>query len=163
MPPKADPRKYCAHCGVRMRRKRYNGRLEDLGVFNRRKYCDKRCMAADHADREVGKQGHLWRARRHRKDACERCGSSENLHVHHRDDNWRNDDIANLETLCGSCHLEHHWATGDRRDRAAGTRRVPVEGLQELEGFADDVADRLTAADRERLFGIIDTLRNVSP
>ena len=36
--------KYCEYCGKKLERKRYNGRLEDFGVFNRRKYCNKDCM-----------------------------------------------------------------------------------------------------------------------
>lgn len=146
-----------------MRRKRYNGRLEDLGVFQRRKYCDKRCMATDHNEREVGKSAHLWRARRHRRDACERCGSTSDLHVHHKDGDWRNDAIDNLETLCGPCHLKHHWDTDGRRSRAGSTRRVPLEAVQELEGFAETVAADLDPSDAEWLFRIVDLMRAVKP
>lgn len=40
--------------------------------------------------------------------ACERCDSSRHLLVHHIDENKRNHDPSNLETLCKKCHQEHH-------------------------------------------------------
>lgn len=46
--------------------------------------------------------------RRARKDACERCGSTTNLCVHHRDEDRYNNDPANLETFCRHCHQLHH-------------------------------------------------------
>ncbi len=134
---KPDPRKYCKYCKQRLRRKRYNGRLEDFGVFERRQFCDKACMALGHATRSVGRHGHLYRARQFKKDACERCGETEGLHVHHIDGDYSNNDPANLETLCGPCHLRHHWATDGRRERTIGTRRVALAAIAELHGFLD--------------------------
>lgn len=46
--------------------------------------------------------------RRYRKDKCERCGSTLNLCVHHRDRNRFNNVPENLETLCKSCHQKEH-------------------------------------------------------
>lgn len=46
--------------------------------------------------------------RKQLKDACERCGANENLLVHHRDENRRNNDPMNLETLCKRCHQIEH-------------------------------------------------------
>lgn len=40
----------------------------------------------------------------HKKSKCERCGSTKNLMVHHKDGNRKNNDPSNLETLCWSCH-----------------------------------------------------------
>ena len=39
---------------------------------------------------------------------CERCGSTENILVHHKDHNRRNNELYNLEVLCKRCHQEHH-------------------------------------------------------
>lgn len=44
------------------------------------------------------------KARKHRKDYCEKCGGTENLHVDHIDANRSNNTIDNLQTLCKSCH-----------------------------------------------------------
>lgn len=44
--------------------------------------------------------------------ACARCGTEEeedhNIHVHHRDRNRKNGDVANLEVLCRTCHMKEH-------------------------------------------------------
>jgi hypothetical protein len=39
---------------------------------------------------------------------CEICGSRNDLQVHHLDQNRDNNDLANLETLCVSCHQRVH-------------------------------------------------------
>ena len=52
---------------------------------------------------------------------CNRCGVTENLVTHHKDHNWRNNSIDNLEILCKTCHLEEHhdeFSEGiERRER----------------------------------------------
>ena len=42
---KPTPEKYCSSCGKKLERKRFNGRLEDYGVFLRRKYCGRECAS----------------------------------------------------------------------------------------------------------------------
>ena len=105
--------KYCCTCGTKIFRKRFNGRLEDLGAWNRRKFCSLSCA---NTKEKVGYDGNSWRARKHLKAICEHCGihnhnlpSGQGLHAHHinlnRDDNRRE----NIRTLCGRCHaLLHH-------------------------------------------------------
>lgn len=39
-----------------------------------------------------------------KKSKCERCGSTKNLMVHHKDGNRKNNSASNLKTLCWSCH-----------------------------------------------------------
>lgn len=39
---------------------------------------------------------------------CNRCGSEENLCVHHKDENRQNNELTNLEVLCRSCHAKEH-------------------------------------------------------
>jgi hypothetical protein len=119
--PKPEPVKFCEHCGKQLHRKRFNGRLEDYGVFLRRRFCDLSC---GNSKAEVGKSAHHWRARKHRKDVCQECGSPANLDVHHKDRNPANDDPSNLATLCESCHLKLHWRE-DREKRLAAVQRPP--------------------------------------
>ena len=105
----SDPVKHCAQCGARMERKRFNGTLEARSNFRARKFCDQECMALNMV-KDAPTLGALrQRARQYRKSTCERCGSAENLHVHHVDTNPANNDPQNLKTLCGSCHLKLHW------------------------------------------------------
>lgn len=117
---KADPKKYCRYCRKRLERKVFNGRLEDFGVFGRRQFCDPVCMAKAQVRPVVSRATHHWRARKHIRPACERCGSSERLEVHHRDENYQNDDPSNYETVCSKCHAKEH---GPKRGRLLSGRR----------------------------------------
>jgi hypothetical protein len=42
------------------------------------------------------------------KRECNRCGSTEQLVVHHRDGVHQNNRPDNLEVLCSPCHTSHH-------------------------------------------------------
>lgn len=46
------------------------------------------------------------------KSECERCKSTENLCVHHKDHNRYHNEPSNWETLCKSCHGKEHARTG---------------------------------------------------
>jgi len=41
---------------------------------------------------------------------CQRCGSLENLQIHHqiKRSQMGNDALANLQTLCAHCHIKEH-------------------------------------------------------
>jgi hypothetical protein len=43
-----------------------------------------------------------------RPKICVECGSTNRLHCHHKDENYRNNDINNLEWRCASCHGNAH-------------------------------------------------------
>ena len=111
IPKKDDPEKNCETCGKALTRKRFDsGRLEDRGVFLRRRNCSQACA---NTKERVTKDALHWRARTHRRASCEDCSDTKGLHVHHKDRNPANNDVANLATLCASCHLKRHW----REDR----------------------------------------------
>jgi len=41
---------------------------------------------------------------------CEICGSTENLELHHKDRNPKNNDPSNIQLLCRKCHRRiHGW------------------------------------------------------
>jgi 5-methylcytosine-specific restriction endonuclease McrA len=109
---KTDPYRGCEWCGTALTRKRFStGRLEDRSRFLARKFCDTACQQAAQNDPEsVNRQTMYSRSRKHAKPNCERCGTTDRLHVHHRDGNITNNDPANLETLCVLCHNRHHFA-----------------------------------------------------
>jgi hypothetical protein len=107
-PKKADPEKFCLACGARLERKYFNGRLEDLGAFKRRKYCNQGCMAQVFVKDVPSRSALLKRVDKYRGNSCEICGGTKNIHKHHIDGNLLNDSPENIQTLCGSCHITHH-------------------------------------------------------
>jgi hypothetical protein len=70
--------------------------------------------------------------------ACRRCGLATNLEVHHIDGDFRNDDPANLLTLCGRCHDEaevergvcHQNSGADTRAQILRKRETPNAGSE---------------------------------
>lgn len=116
---KADPEKNCEICGAPLARKRFaSGRLEDRNVFLRRTHCSQACA---NSRATVQANTHRWRAKRvKQKDVCEDCGTTENLHIHHKDRNPANNEPSNLAVLCSSCHMKLHW----REDRDYRVRRI---------------------------------------
>ena len=87
-------------------------------------------MAQGMVKEAVSKEAYHHRARKFRKSKCERCGSADRLHVHHKDDNYKNNDPANLETLCTYCHGKEH---GPRRGNTfAGRQWVLKTDLAEI-------------------------------
>ena len=117
MPRKPTPERYCEQCGMRLERKRYpNGDLEYLINFNRRKFCNQRCMGLSFDQRhspDVGWSTAHYHARRAvPKGPCSRCGKPNAKDVHHRDGNHRNNSPENLERICRSCHNRVHKQRG---------------------------------------------------
>jgi len=39
---------------------------------------------------------------------CDKCGATEDICIHHKDRNRRNNNIDNLQPLCRSCHMHLH-------------------------------------------------------
>lgn len=99
-------KKSCKICGKEFGRQRFNGRLEDLGVFNRRKHCSRKC--GNTKVRPKHWETHHWRARKHRGLSCEACGLTEKLHAHHVDGQPENNNPENIQTLCAYCHRFLH-------------------------------------------------------
>ncbi len=109
---KPEAPKACKQCGKPLERKRYNGRLEDLGVYLRRLYCDQACMGASKVKVDVSLAGLRKRAVKYRGTVCQQCGATDGLHVHHLDSDPANNTTSNLMTLCSSCHATWHWQHG---------------------------------------------------
>lgn len=57
------------------------------------------------------KSAFYYRARKDapKAAACQTCNGRRNLDLHHIDCNPRNNDPANVMTLCRSCHRKWHW------------------------------------------------------
>ncbi|OHD24265.1 MAG: hypothetical protein A2Y38_20070 [Spirochaetes bacterium GWB1_59_5] len=113
-PVKPTPEKYCAACGAKLERKRFNNRLEDMSVFLRRQYCSRECSWTASRKESVTLSGLLKRATQLKDSACEVCQAQTHLGVHHKDRNPANNSSENLLTLCASCHTKLHWSEGKR-------------------------------------------------
>ena len=102
--------KICPVCGKPFSRRRYGKRLEDYTRFRNRIFCSKSCSAHRRQEdiNRVRTSFHRI-ARKHLKECCAICGTTENLQVHHLDRNIKNNSEENLQTLCASCHMKLHW------------------------------------------------------
>jgi hypothetical protein len=111
----------CKACGTPLTQKRFSsGVLESPSMLKRRKYCDQACMAKGQHKDTCSSISHS-RSKSHQQieEACENCGATGYLHVHHVDENPRNNAPLNLKTLCVSCHSRTHspnfTETGEHR------------------------------------------------
>ncbi len=82
----------------------------------RRKIAESKIGTKNHQWRgdSVGKGGAYRRARAFTGDECEECGSTEQLHIHHKNRNILDNSRDNIRTLCNSCHGKlHHREDGN--------------------------------------------------
>ena len=114
---KETPVRYCQYCGEKLERKVFSkGRLEDIAAFCKRKYCNRECMRKDWLTIKRNNQNYRSAHATSQKinelilqeHACELCGSTQNLDVHHIDENYHNNEITNLMVLCRGCHMKQH-------------------------------------------------------
>lgn len=113
--------KTCQKCGSIFNRRRFGKRLEDFTRWNQRLYCSKQCS---YIRPEIIHKSSFHRlARNFQEKQCATCRSTENLDVHHKDGNWKNNDPKNLETLCHSCHMKLHWQQGDLKPQLQNLKR----------------------------------------
>ena len=128
--------KVCPRCrGSFNRHRNPMGRLEDVAIFKRRKYCSLHC--ANQRERPKHWETYHWRARQHRKQMCEACRATTQLHAHHVDGNPQNNEPTNIQTLCVHCHNFLH-ATAARRGRTEpGRMPCLVSETESLTGWTD--------------------------
>ena len=92
----------CQNCGKKI----------PMGRKNRpTKFCSVDCKEEYRAKHAKGKYvgwAKLRDSLKEERRKCQRCGATENLHVHHIDHNTRNNKLDNLVVLCQSCHISYH-------------------------------------------------------
>ena len=116
-----DEEKYCEYCGKKLVRKKFKSKIEDFGVFKRRRYCDRVCYRKAQIKKDATSQ--KYRAAHasakaiqyivmEKTGVCEKCGATKNIDVHHIDGDWHNNNPKNLIILCRSCHSKLHHPKG---------------------------------------------------
>lgn len=103
--------------------------------------------------RRPTKEHYRTKALRHYPNRCDRCGApppqTRSLDIHHRDLDHANDDIANLQVLCRSCHRRTHLELGvaeqvwqKRRAKGGPGNEPPVraDGSLRPDCYRDDPA-----------------------
>lgn len=99
-----DPMKSCEQCGTPLHRKRYGKNLEDFTAFAKRRFCSLTCANSKGASTVAGYRA---QSRKLRGAQCEACGYTLQLHAHHKDGDYTNNDPSNIQTLCAYCH--NYW------------------------------------------------------
>lgn len=112
--------KKCEFCSKELVKNIYkNGATEPDVNFNKRRFCNQKCMGLARVKTNPKQSTIRRRASKLalnglRKKVCEECGINKNLHLHHIDSNPSNNNLDNLMTLCSSCHGEWHWQHGKK-------------------------------------------------
>lgn len=102
--PKTSKRLYCPEC---VRKRRVEQSLKAQKKKN--PYKEVGVGSGNHSkNKNKPATRYTYRKKIKLKDACEICGSKENLLRHHKDHNRNNNNPDNIITLCKKCHQEHH-------------------------------------------------------
>jgi len=102
-----SPSKQCERCGHVFYAKKYK---KGYGTFKRQRFCSLFCAATKD---DPTRDAYNKRARKMIGPTCDECGTAEDLSIHHKDRNWRNNHVSNLTTLCASCHTSLHHEAGE--------------------------------------------------
>jgi hypothetical protein len=103
----------CIGCGVMVTgRNKMNKGL--------RRYCSRKCSSIHKATfgaKNYVVKGFAQTYKKFNKICCERCQIENQfvLQVHHKDEDRKNNDIKNLETICANCHALEHWGNSVKR------------------------------------------------
>lgn len=92
----------CKNCKVAFERKKDGRRTYQ--------FCSKQCNLAFNF---LGTKNPRWNGggysyRNFLKEQCEKCNSSRNLTIHHKNENHSDNNPTNLQTLCRKCHYFIH-------------------------------------------------------
>lgn len=105
--PKSNRQKYCNYCR-KMKEKEWD-RKKYLKTYVKKGYNQK--GESNNNWKGYGTNPYYQRiAHETYGIVCNRCGSKENILVHHKDRNRKNNNITNLEVLCKKCHQIEHEA-----------------------------------------------------
>ncbi len=131
---KTKPERFCERCGKQLIPRVYSSGEEEYGMFMKRRFCSLTCSNT---------RGKLGESRTQRmvqardlalKEMCECCGGKHKLAIHHVNENWQDNSIENLQTLCVYCHQQWH-GLHRKLGIPASTRMPPLVFLSESLGL----------------------------
>ena len=106
------PERRCEYCGAPLV---HHGKEMPI-QFSRRRFCNRQCQghAQRVSDAVAADRTLSTHARRLLLPFCERCGTSLGLEIHHVNGNRRQNESANVRTLCHPCHMRVHFEMSGR-------------------------------------------------
>jgi hypothetical protein len=117
-------------------------------AFTAARRSPRRHLPACEAEGPSGMTRSQWRKAIRARGACERCGSTEQLHAHHIDRDPSNNVIENGELLCASCHDAEHDAQGKLVALSAASSNPTEDTRARMKASADRRWSRPEERDR---------------
>lgn len=114
--PNSNRQEYCEQCQIELAKERCRERYHDTKELIGREH-----LIGENANGYKNGIGLYHLLAKEENAKCERCGSINNLLVHHKDKDRTNNDKGNLEVICKSCHQEEHLLR-DTQGRFAGSK-----------------------------------------
>lgn len=122
------PEKFCERCNTPLLARIYSSGEEELSAFMKRKYCSLACSNTRGKKGQSRTQMMVQARAAALKPTCECCGGIEKLAIHHVNENWKDNSLENLQTLCVYCHQQWH-GLHRRLGITASTRMPPLASL----------------------------------
>jgi hypothetical protein len=105
----------------------YCNTLFIANIHSNRKFCSIKCKGLWQSENNKRENNPNWKPLKERINvnkmvrrmlieemkSCEICGISDQLQIHHKDKNRKNNDRKNLMVLCINCHSDEHKNMGD--------------------------------------------------
>src|SRR5215213_180715 len=113
---KAKDGRYCHSCRSKSRRSYFRNRYWEKGGYEWQRTQTKEFkLRQTLSDRS--------------NNGCENCGwnkAKEILQIHHKDRNKENNNLDNLELLCPTCHIYHHYLEGTGLFHSDKAKYLPI-------------------------------------
>ena len=122
---KSKPARFCERCGMQLVPRIYSSGEEEYGMFMKRKFCSLACSNTRGKQGESRTQKMVQAREAALRETCECCGGDHKLAIHHINEDWKDNRIENLQTLCVYCHQQWH-GLHRRLDIPASTRMPPL-------------------------------------